>query len=71
MKHITVSQAVQATGGRYFGSENDLGREISFACSDSRTVREGTLFAALTCGMMVKAWSKRLGGPLARWFEGK
>jgi len=44
MKHITVSQAVQATGGRYFGSENDLGREITFACSDSRTVREGTLF---------------------------
>lgn len=44
MKHITVSQAVQATGGRYFGSEKDLSREITFACSDSRTVREGMLF---------------------------
>ena len=44
MKTITVREAVQACGGRYFGSEADLNRPITFACSDSRTVREGTLF---------------------------
>ena len=44
MKTITVREALQACQGKYFGSEEDLNREITFACSDSRTVRKGTLF---------------------------
>ena len=44
MKHITLRDAVRASGGRYFGSEAELDRAITHACSDSRTVREGTLF---------------------------
>ena len=44
MKAITVREAVNACGGRYYGSEAGLDRAITFACSDSRTVREGTLF---------------------------
>ena len=44
MKRITVREAVQACGGRYFGSEEGLERVISSVCSDSRAVREGALF---------------------------
>ena len=44
MKPITVRQALNACGGRYYGSEAALDEAITFACSDSRTVREGTLF---------------------------
>lgn len=44
MKHITVREALQACGGKYYGSGEGLDRAITFACSDSRTVREGTLF---------------------------
>lgn len=46
MKHLTVREAVQACGGRYFGSEADLDREITTASSDSRVILPGTLFVA-------------------------
>lgn len=46
MKHLTVREAVQACGGRYFGSEADLEREITTASSDSRVILPGTLFVA-------------------------
>ena len=44
MKTITVREALKACGGQFYGSEDALNRVITFACSDSRTVREGTLF---------------------------
>lgn len=46
MKHLTVREAVRACGGRYFGSEDGLNREITTASSDSRVISEGTLFVA-------------------------
>jgi len=46
MKHLTLRQAAQACGGRYFGSEADLDRVITTASSDSRVISEGTLFVA-------------------------
>jgi len=46
MKHLTVREAALACGGRYFGSEADLEREITTASSDSRVILDGTLFVA-------------------------
>ena len=46
MKHLIVRQAVEACGGRYFGGEEGLKREITTASSDSRVISEGTLFVA-------------------------
>ena len=46
MKHLTVREAVAACGGRYFGSEAGLEREITTASSDSRVILPGTLFVA-------------------------
>ena len=46
MKHLTVREAVRACGGRYFGSEEGLNREITTASSDSRVILPGTLFVA-------------------------
>ena len=46
MKPFSLKDAVQATGGRYFGSEEALNREITFVTSDSRTAAEGGLFVA-------------------------
>ncbi|MBQ8507556.1 MAG: UDP-N-acetylmuramoyl-tripeptide--D-alanyl-D-alanine ligase [Clostridia bacterium] len=44
MKNFTVRDAVNAIGGRYFGTEEQLSRIITGASSDSRTVGEGTIF---------------------------
>lgn len=44
MKHFTVRDAVNAIGGRYFGTEEQLDRIVTGASSDSRTVGEGTIF---------------------------
>lgn len=44
MKPISIGQAAQAAGGRYFGNPADLDREIRFVCSDSRKARDGALF---------------------------
>ena len=46
MKSFTVAQLVKATGGKYFGSEDALNREISFVTSDSRQAAPGALFVA-------------------------
>ncbi|MBR6766440.1 MAG: UDP-N-acetylmuramoyl-tripeptide--D-alanyl-D-alanine ligase [Clostridia bacterium] len=46
MKPFSLREAVQATGGRYFGSEEALNREITFVTSDSRTAAQGGLFIA-------------------------
>ena len=44
MKNFTVRDAVNAIGGRYFGTEEDMNRIVTGASSDSRTVGEGTIF---------------------------
>ncbi len=46
MKHFTIGQLVNATGGRYFGDEALLSREIAFVTSDSRQAAPGALFVA-------------------------
>lgn len=46
MKPFSLKEAVQAIGGRYFGSEDALNREITFVTSDSRTAQPGGLFIA-------------------------
>ena len=46
MKSFTVAQLVEATGGKYFGSEEALNREITFVTSDSRAAAPGALFIA-------------------------
>ena len=44
MRAFTVADAVQATGGRYFGDEAGLQRAVLNVTSDSRTAGEGSLF---------------------------
>lgn len=46
MKPFLLRDAVRATGGRFFGDEAALEREIRFVTSDSRTAAEGALFVA-------------------------
>lgn len=46
MKTFTVREAVRAIGGRYFGSEAQLDKQITNVTSDSRTVGEGSMFVA-------------------------
>ena len=47
MKPFTLRDALNATGGRYFGSEAALDTQITLVTSDSRTVSPGALFIAL------------------------
>jgi len=46
MKPFSLREAVQAIGGRYFGSEEALDSTVTFVTSDSRTAAEGGLFIA-------------------------
>lgn len=46
MKRFTVRELVQATGGKFFGCECALDKEISFVTSDSREAADGALFVA-------------------------
>lgn len=46
MKSFTIRQLVEATGGRYFGENTELEKEISFVTSDSREAAPGALFVA-------------------------
>lgn len=46
MKAFRVSDAVQAVGGRYFGSSDALNGAITAVSSDSRNIGEGSLFVA-------------------------
>ena len=46
MRAFTVRQALEATGGRYFGPESALDARIIRVSSDSRDIGPGTLFVA-------------------------
>ena len=46
MKPFQLRDVVRATGGRFFGDEASLEREIAFVTSDSRTAGPGALFVA-------------------------
>ncbi len=46
MKPFWLSDALRATGGRFFGDEAALGREITRVTSDSRDAGPGALFVA-------------------------
>ena len=46
MKNFSIRQLVEATGGRYFGENTELEKEISFVTSDSREAAPGALFVA-------------------------
>ena len=46
MRAFTVRQALEATGGRYFGPESALDARIIRVSSDSRDIGSGTLFVA-------------------------
>ncbi|MCQ2438077.1 MAG: Mur ligase domain-containing protein, partial [Clostridia bacterium] len=46
MKAFTVRDAVNATGGRYYGPESALDNSITFVTGDSRVAKEGALFVA-------------------------
>lgn len=46
MKHFTVRQLVDATGGVYYGDPAGLDGEICFVTSDSRAAGPGALFVA-------------------------
>ena len=44
MRSFTVADAVQATGGRYFGDAEGLKRAVLNVTSDSRTAGAGSMF---------------------------
>ena len=46
MKPFLLRDAVNATGGRFYGDEAALDREVTFVTSDSRTAAPGALFVA-------------------------
>ena len=46
MRAFTVRQALEATGGRYFGPESALDARIIRVSSDSRDIGPGTIFVA-------------------------
>lgn len=46
MRPFTVGDAVRATGGRYYGDEAALTRQVTGAESDSRKIEPGALFVA-------------------------
>ena len=47
MRNLTLENVVAAVRGDYFGDRALLGKEISAVTSDSRTLSEGCLFAAI------------------------
>lgn len=47
MKNLTLQSLAAVCGGRYIGSAQDLGREVSAVTTDSRAVTPGCLFAAI------------------------
>ncbi len=46
MRPFTVADVVNATGGKYWGREEDLKRTVTSAASDSRAIGPGALFVA-------------------------
>lgn len=47
MKHFTLREVLTASGGKYYGEDDILDREISSIVTDSRKVRKGSVFAAI------------------------
>lgn len=47
MKYMNISDAVNATDGKWYGSDSDLQKRITSVVSDSRKVEEGSLFVAI------------------------
>ena len=47
MKSFTISEIVDASGGKFFGSLDLLSQEVSFITTDSRKAGKGGVFAAI------------------------
>ncbi|MCH5188056.1 MAG: UDP-N-acetylmuramoyl-tripeptide--D-alanyl-D-alanine ligase [Oscillospiraceae bacterium] len=47
MLKLTLAEAVEASGGKYIGSEENLQKEIASVTTDSREAAEGSLFVAI------------------------
>ncbi|MEA4896074.1 MAG: UDP-N-acetylmuramoyl-tripeptide--D-alanyl-D-alanine ligase [Oscillospiraceae bacterium] len=47
MKNLTLENIIEAVGGEYFGAPSLLEREISSVTTDSRTITNACLFAAI------------------------
>lgn len=47
MKNFTISEIVDASGGKFFGSLDLLSQEVSFITTDSRKAGKGGVFAAI------------------------
>lgn len=47
MKNMTIENIIAVTGGRLYGDNTVLGKEISFITTDSRSAAVGCLFAAI------------------------
>ncbi len=47
MKSFTVKEILEASGGKFFGEEEVLSREVSFITTDSRKAGKGGVFAAI------------------------
>lgn len=47
MKSFTVKEILEASGGKFFGEEEVLSKEVSFITTDSRKAAKGGVFAAI------------------------
>lgn len=47
MKNFTVQEIVEASGGRFFGDEEILSKEVDTISTDSRKAGKGSVFAAI------------------------
>ncbi|MBQ2687857.1 MAG: UDP-N-acetylmuramoyl-tripeptide--D-alanyl-D-alanine ligase [Clostridia bacterium] len=47
MKSFTVKEILEASGGKFFGEEEVLSKEVSFITTDSRKAGKGGVFAAI------------------------
>ncbi len=47
MKNFTISEIIDASGGKYFGDLDLLSKEVSFITTDSRKAGKGGVFAAI------------------------
>ena len=53
MEAMTLRQLLQAVGGTLLGDVSDLNMEFADVCTDSRQMKEGSLFIPLENGLMV------------------
>ena len=47
MKNFTISEIIDASGGKFFGDLDLLSKEVSFITTDSRKAGKGGVFAAI------------------------